>query len=376
MIVITPDSFKGTMSATEVCEIIKKEFLKLDASLEIRCFPIADGGEGTVEALLFNGGEKISVDVTGPLFEQAESFYGILPDNTAVIEMAACAGLPLVENNKNPEKTTTYGVGELILDAAKRGCKKMIVGLGGSCTNDGGTGAAAAVGVRFYNDQGEDFVPVGGTLSEIARIDASERYAALDGIEIVTMCDIDNPFYGENGAAFIFGPQKGADDEMVRRLDGGLRHLCGRIEDNLGPDLSAVPGGGAAGAMGAGMIAFFGSRLQMGIETVLDTVGFDKMMCGADVVFTGEGKMDSQSLRGKVVIGVSRRAQKAGVPVVVIAGGLDEGLEPAYEMGVSAAFSINRLPQDFSVSRYVSRENMKFAMENIVRLWKAASKGE
>ena len=376
--IVIPDSFKGTLSSGEICEIMTGAVKGQFPDCEIISVPVADGGEGSVDCFLTAlGGEKVTLTVTGPYFKPMEAYYGLIDGGkTAVIEMAACAGLPLVENNKNPEKTTTYGVGELILDAAKRGCKKMIVGLGGSCTNDGGTGAAAAVGVRFYNDRGEDFVPVGGTLSEIARIDASRRYAALDGIEIVTMCDIDNPFYGENGAAYIFGPQKGADDEMVRRLDGGLRHLCGRIEDNLGLDLSAVPGGGAAGAMGAGMIAFFGSRLQMGIETVLDAVGFDKMMCGADVVFTGEGKMDSQSLRGKVVIGVSRRAQKAGVPVVVIAGGLDEGLEPAYEIGVSAAFSINRLPQDFSVSRYASRENMKFAMENIVRLWKAASKGE
>ncbi len=376
--IVIPDSFKGTLSSSEICEIMTGAVKGQFQDCEIIAVPVADGGEGSVDCFLTAlGGEKVTLTVTGPYFKPMEAYYGLIDGGkTAVIEMAACAGLPLVEGNKNPEKTTTYGVGELILDAAKRGCKKMIVGLGGSCTNDGGVGAAAAAGIQFYNGAGESFVPVGGTLSEIERIDVSGRNAVLDGIEIITMCDIDNPFYGENGAAYIFGPQKGADNGMVRRLDNGLRHLCGRIADHLGLDLSAVPGGGAAGAMGAGMIAFFGSRLQMGIETVLDTVGFDKMMCGADVVFTGEGKMDSQSLRGKVVIGVSRRAQKAGVPVVVIAGGLDEGLEPAYEMGVSAAFSINRLPQDFSVSRYASRENMKFAMENIVRLWKAASKGE
>ena len=174
-------------------------------------------------------------------------------------------------------------------------------------------------------------------------------------MEIVTMCDIDNPFYGENGAAYIFGPQKGADEAMVRELDGGLRHLCGVIERDLGMDLKDVPGGGAAGAMGAGMIAFFGSHLQMGIETVLDTVGFDELLDGADVVFTGEGKIDSQSLRGKVVIGVAKRAGRKNVPVVVVAGGAEEGIDRAYDMGVTAVFSINRLPQDFSVSREYSR---------------------
>lgn len=374
--IVIPDSFKGTLGSEEICEIIAEAIRGQFPDCEINSVPVADGGEGSVDCFLTAlGGEKVELAVSGPRFEPMKAFYGLIEGGkTAVIEMAACAGLPLVENQKNPEETTTYGVGELILDAAQRGCKKIIVGLGGSCTNDGGTGAAAAVGVQFFNSAGEIFIPVGGTLSEIARIDVSKRNPALNDVEIVTMCDIDNPFYGENGAAFIFGPQKGADEEMVCRLDNGLRRLCGQIADDLGMNLEKTPGGGAAGAMGAGMIAFFGSRLQMGIEAVLDTVGFDRMLNGADVVFTGEGKMDSQSLRGKVVIGVSRRAKKAGVPVVVIAGGLDKGIDTAYEMGVSAAFSINRLPQDFSVSRYASRENMKFAAENIVRLWKVASK--
>lgn len=376
--IIIPDSFKGTLSSGEICEIISDAVKGQFPGCETIAVPVADGGEGSVDCFLSAlGGRKAALTVTGPYFKPVKAYYGLIDGGkTAVIEMAACAGLPLVEENKNPEKTTTYGVGELMLDAAKRGCKKMIVGLGGSCTNDGGTGAAAAVGVRFYDRAGKTFVPVGGTLSEIARIDATKKNPALNGVEIITMCDIDNPFYGENGAAYIFGPQKGADEAMVRRLDDGLRHLCGAIACDLGLNLAETPGGGAAGAMGAGMIAFFGSRLQMGIETVLDTVGFDRMLEGADVVFTGEGKMDSQSLRGKVVIGVSRRAQKARVPVVVVAGGLDEGVEEAYGMGVSAAFSINRMPQDFSVSRRYSKENMRFAAENILRLWKAASKGE
>ncbi len=373
-VIFVPDSFKGTLSSQEICQTMANAVREEYPDCQTFSVPVADGGEGSVDCFLSAvGGEKIFLTVTGPYFEPAEAFYGLIDGGkTAVIEMAACAGLPLVEERKNPEKTTTYGVGELILKAAERGCRRIVVGLGGSCTNDGGTGAAAAIGVRFYNRAGESFVPVGGTLSEVVRIDASGRAPALDGVEIVTMCDIDNPLYGENGAACIFGPQKGADEAMIRRLDSGLRQLSSCIARDIGTDFSELAGGGAAGGMGAGMAAFFGSRLQMGIETVLDTVGFDRMLEGADAVFTGEGRLDAQSLRGKVVAGVARRAKQAGVPVIVVAGGLDEGAEASYELGVSAAFSINRLPQDFSVSRHASRENLAFAMKNIVRLWKAA----
>ncbi|MGI5896488.1 MAG: glycerate kinase [Oscillospiraceae bacterium] len=373
-VICIPDSFKGTLSSSEICEIMSDAVKRRFPGCETVSVPVADGGEGSVDCFLSAlGGEKIAIKVTGPFGRMVDAYYGLIDGGkTAVVEMAACAGLPLVGEQKDPRKATTYGVGELMLDAAKRGCKKMIVGLGGSATNDGGTGAAAAVGVRFYNAAGEPFIPAGGTLKEIARIDASQKSDAFSGIEIVTMCDIDNPFYGENGAAYIFGPQKGADEAMVRELDDGLRHLCGVIERDLGMGLKDVPGGGAAGAMGAGMIAFFGSRLQMGIETVLDTVGFDDLLNGADAVFTGEGKMDSQSLRGKVVIGVAKRAGRKNVPVIVVAGGAEEGIDRAYDMGVTAVFSINRLPQDFSVSREHSRENMAFAMDNILRLWKAA----
>ena len=265
-------------------------------------------------------------------------------------------------------------MGKLILAAAGRGISKLVVGLGGSATNDGGCGAAAAFGVRFYNKDGEEFVPTGGTLIDIDRIDMSGRSSALDGVEVVTMCDIDNPMYGPTGASHIFGPQKGADPAMVEELDRGVVHLCEVIRRDLGMDLSEVPGGGAAGAMGAGMIAFFGSRLQMGIETVLDTVGFDQTIGDADLILTGEGKIDGQSLRGKVVIGVARRAAKQGKPVVAVVGGADYDVEPAYGEGVTAIFPINRLPQDFSISRTHSRENLTFAMDNIVRMLKAFAK--
>lgn len=375
-VILIPDSFKGTLSSMEICNIVKERVLQHNPDCEVISVPVADGGEGSVDCFLSAlGGEKVFLTVKGPYFEDMEAFYGLIDDGkTAVIEMAACAGLPLVGENKDPRKTTTFGVGELILDAAKRGCKKIVVGLGGSSTNDGGCGAAAAVGVKFYDAEGKAFIPVGGTLKDIARIDLSEKSKELDGIEIVTMCDIDNPLYGENGAAYIFGPQKGADPEMVKFLDAGLLSFSKVIEKDLALDVKTMPGGGAAGGMGTGMVAFFHSRLQMGIETVLDTVNFDQMLQNADVVFTGEGKMDSQSLRGKVVIGVGRRCKKQAVPVVVIAGGYDADVNAAYEEGVTAVFSINRLPQDLSVSSKFSKVNLSLAADNILRLLKMAGK--
>lgn len=371
--VIIPDSFKGTLSSETICSIMAENIKKYFPKCHIVSIPVADGGEGSVNCFLTAlGGEKIYETVKNPYFEDMRTFYGLINDGkTAVIEMASCAGLPLVEDRKNPAKTTTYGVGQLILAACKKGCKKIIVGLGGSSTNDGGTGAAAALGVKFYNKYEEEFVPVGATLKEIFKIDMTERSAAIDYIEIVTMCDIDNPMYGANGAAYIFGPQKGADSFMVAELDEGLRNLCDVIKRDIGIDLKDIPGGGAAGAMGAGMIAFFNSKIQMGIETVLDNVNFDEVINDADMIFTGEGKIDSQSLRGKVVIGVAKRAKKKNVAVTVVVGGAEDGIDEVYDMGVTSIFTINRLPQDFSTSRIHSKENMSATMDNILRLIKS-----
>jgi len=368
--VLIPDSFKGTLSSAEICAIMKSRIEARFPGCEVLSIPVADGGEGSVDAFLTAlGGEKVWLEVKNPYFEPMEAFYGLIDNGkTAVVEMAACAGLPLVEGRRDPGKTTTYGVGELILDTAGRGVSKIIVGLGGSATNDAGCGAAAAIGVKFLDKDGRAFVPTGGSLIDVDRIDLSGKSELLRGIELVTMCDIDNPMYGETGAAYVFGPQKGADPEMVKALDAGLRHLGEVIKRDLGRDLTQVPGGGAAGAMGVGMMAFFDSTLQMGIETVLNTVAFDSLISDADVIFTGEGKIDSQSLRGKVVIGVARRAKKQAKPVIAVVGGSDLGMEPAYEEGVKAIFTINRLPQDLSVSKAFSRENLAFAMDNILRM--------
>lgn len=369
--VLIPDSFKGTLSSIEICTIISDKIYKHFPHCHVVSIPVADGGEGSVDCFLSAlGGEKIVETVSSPYFEDMESFYGLI-DDTAVIEMAACAGLPLVEDRKNPSLTTTYGVGQLIMSAAKKGCKKIIVGLGGSSTNDGGCGAAAAVGVKFYDKKGNEFIPIGKTLIDIDRIDLSHKAKELDNIEIITMCDIDNPMYGTTGAAYIFGPQKGADEKMILELDKGLKNLCDVIERETGKDLKDVPGSGAAGAMGAGMIAFFNSVLQMGIETVLDTVKFDEIIEDADMIFTGEGRVDTQSLRGKVVIGVGKRAKNKNIPVTVIAGGAANNIDDAYDMGVTSIFTINRLPEDFEISRHKSKENLEATIDNIIRLIKS-----
>jgi glycerate kinase len=375
-VVVIPDSFKGTLSSAKICGILGGKIKEHFPDCEVVSIPVADGGEGSVDCFLAAlGGEKVPVSGKGPYFEDINAFYGLLDDGkTAVIEMAACAGLPLVEDRKDPRKTTTYGVGQLILDAANRGVKKIIVGLGGSSTNDGGCGAAAAVGIKFRNARNEKFIPVGGTLHEIESIDLSGKAEVLNGIEIITMCDIDNPMVGPTGAAHIFGPQKGADPEMVLLLEEGVKHLAEVIRRDLRKSLGDIPGTGAAGAMGAGMIAFFDSKLQMGIETVLDTVHFNSLISDADMIFTGEGKMDNQSLRGKVVIGVARRAQMQNIPVIVIVGGAEEGIDTAYGLGVSSVFSINRLPEGFETSRYKSVENMTFAVDNLLRLIKSVER--
>jgi glycerate kinase len=340
---------------------------------EIISIPVADGGEGSVDSFLSAvGGKKVTVTVKGPWFEDLESFYGVLPDNTAVIEMAAACGLPLVGENRNPGKTTTYGAGQLIVHAARSGCKRIIVGLGGSATNDGGCGAAAAAGVVFRDASGKPFIPVGETLDKIAGIDASGIDEAVAGAEIITMCDIDNPLYGPNGAAHVFAPQKGADQAMVEMLDKNLRHMSGMVKKDLRKDISGIPGAGAAGGMGGGMAAFFGSRLEMGIEIVLDVTGFDHLLEGADLVFTGEGKIDSQSLRGKVVIGVAHRAKKAGVPVIAIAGDIDDDIAGLYDEGVAAIFSINRKAIPFAEARLRCRDDLYLAMDNLMRLLKAS----
>ena len=369
-IVIVPDSFKGTLTSQEICERIAAEVRRFFPCCQVITLPVADGGEGSVDCFLAAlGGQKRLATVKGPFFEDRKAAWGLLPDGSAaVLEMASCAGLPLAEGRLDPGKTTTYGVGQLLLEAAAAGAKKIILGLGGSATNDGGCGAAAACGVRFLDSAGQSFVPTGETLTEIAAIDTSGLDPRLQKAELLAMCDIDNPVYGPQGAAYIFAPQKGADPAQTESLDQGLRHLCRRIREDLGKEVASLPGGGAAGAMGAGMAAFFQARLQKGIETVLDILDFDRQILDADLIFTGEGRLDSQSLRGKVVLGVARRAARRKKPVIALVGGADYDIQAVYSAGITAVFPINRLPQDLSLSRNRAGENLSFAAENILRL--------
>ncbi|MBQ3713195.1 MAG: glycerate kinase [Spirochaetia bacterium] len=373
--VLIPDSFKGTLSSSKICWILKGEISKIFPDADVISIPVADGGEGTVDAFLEAvGGTLVPVTVKGPFFEDISCSYGILKDGTtAVIEMASCAGLPMVEGQKNPLKTTTYGVGEQILDAVSRGSKKIIVGLGGSCTNDAACGLAAALGIKFYDKDGQSFIPTGGTLSSVERIDYSTISPLLEGIEIVAMCDITNPMYGPTGAAYVFGPQKGADATMVQELDAGLRHLGALLDSHAGYPVSTASGAGAAGAMGAGMLAFLGSKLLPGIQVVLDIVHFDSLISDADYIFTGEGLLDGQSLCGKVVSGIANRAKPRNKPVIAIVGGVkDKEIAEAYSKGLSAVFTINRLPQDLSVSQAYSAANLRHTAADILRLIKVA----
>lgn len=370
-VIIIPDSFKGTLSAKQICRILKEKVHQQFPACEVVTVPVADGGEGSVDCFLEAlGGRKETVQVHGPYMELMEAEYGILSDGTAVVEMASCAGLPLVEDRKNPKKTTTYGVGELILAAAKAGSKRIITGLGGSCTNDGGCGMAAALGIRFYDAQDREFVPTGGTLKEIRRIDMSRREKLLDQIELLAMCDITNPLTGPEGAAHVFSPQKGADEGMIQELEAGMVHYASILEQTVQiPTIRELPGGGAAGGMGTGMAALLGAKLIPGIQAVLDTVQIDTLAEHADLILTGEGKIDSQSIHGKVLSGIARRGKALGIPVVAIAGGIDrEALPELYRDGLTAAFSINQLPEDFSVSRGKSMENLETEMENLLRL--------
>lgn len=372
-VILIPDSFKGTMSSSDICQIMRSVILEHYPDCEVVSIPVADGGEGSVDAFLDAvGGKKVYKEVTGPYpGEKVQGYYGILPDNVAVIEMAAAAALPMVGERKNPAKTTTYGVGELMIDAARKGVRKIILGLGGSATNDAACGLASACGISFYNAKGEKFTPLGESMDEVARIDTSTMDEELKKIEIVTMCDIDNPFYGPEGAPAIYGPQKGADEEMVKVLDQKMRVLSEVMKRNCGVDVQSIPGSGAAGGMGGGMAAYFKSKLQMGIETVLETVHFDDLLEGTDFVYTGEGKIDGQSLRGKVVIGVARKAKAKGVKVIAIVGDIGDDIENAYTEGVTGIFSINRVAVPYKEAKVRAKSDLRLTLDNLLRYQKA-----
>lgn len=369
--VIISDSFKGTLSSLEICEIARQSIPRFFPACEVVATPVADGGEGTVLCFLQAlQAQPVVLDVSGPYGEIIPVVYcrsGCL----AVIEMATAAGLPMVEGRKHPGRTTTYGVGQQIRHAVEHGCTKILLGLGGSCTNDGGCGAASALGTEFLRKNGTKFVPVGETLDQIAHIDTTKARQFLAGIQITAMCDVDNPLFGPHGAAYIFAPQKGASPSDVVLLDNQLKALDSVIRSDLGLSLGSMPGTGAAGGMGAGCVAFLGGTLKFGIESVLDVVDFDRQLKGADLVITGEGRIDTQSVHGKVISGIAKRTSVQKIPLIVIAGSIAPGAEALYELGVTAMFGTDRQAVGFPEVSAHARENYQKTMEDILRLIQA-----
>ena len=371
-IVIIPDSFKGTMSSIEVCEIIENAIKNILPEAEVIKIPVADGGEGTVDAFIkAMGGEKVFTKVKGPLFTNINAFYGVLSDGkTAVIEMAAASGLPLAGEDKNPCKATTYGTGQLISAALDRGYRKIIIGIGGSATNDAGIGAASALGVKFLDDAGKEVSLNGEGLEKIARIDTSGLDKRVLECEIVVACDVANPLYGPNGAAHIFAPQKGADIKMVEYLDKNLMHYAEIIKKEFEIDLQSIAGTGAAGGLGASLIVFAKAVLQPGIRIILDCVKFDEVIKDADLIITGEGKIDGQSLNGKVPIGVADRALKQKIPVIAVVGDIGDDIELVYDRGISAVFSINKQAIPFEKAKLRCKSDLKETVETLIRFAK------
>ena len=365
--IVISDSFKGTLSSLEICRIARETIPEIFPHCLVTAIPVADGGEGTVDCFLQTvEAVPVKVDSTGPYGEEMECVYARI-GTKAVVEMSCAAGLPMVGERQNPELTTTFGVGKVIRHAVEHGCTEILLGLGGSATNDGGCGCAAALGVKFYTRSGEEFVPVGKTLDEIGHIDISGAKELLKDVKITAMCDVDNPLYGPEGAACVFAPQKGADREMVERLDKNLRRLAEVIEWELGISVAHRPGAGAAGGMGAGCIAFLGAELKSGIEAILDLMEFDRKLEGTDLIITGEGRVDEQSLRGKVISGIARRTKPRNIPLIVLAGSIDPSADGAYALGVTAMFGIDREAKAFEDYAQESGEYYKRTLKDILR---------
>jgi glycerate 2-kinase len=340
-IIVAPDSFKGSLTAAQAADAIAEGVQSAIPLAEIITLPLADGGEGTVDALVnATGGQLLVVRVRGPLGDPVDAAYGLLGDgDTAVIEMSAAAGLGLVPAGlRNPLLTTTYGVGELIHAALVCGVRKIIVGVGGSATNDGGAGALQALGVRFLDASGRELPPGGVALANLDLIDLSGLVFPRGDVDILVACDVENPLVGPRGAAAVYGPQKGATTQMVELLDRALCRYAEVVSRTLNTNIADLPGGGAAGGLAAGLHAFLGAELRPGIDLVLDAVRFDEHTRDADLIITGEGRIDSQTLSGKTISGVLRRAH--GVPMIALAGSVGEGTDGLRDAGLTGIFSM------------------------------------
>ncbi|MFA4030347.1 MAG: hypothetical protein GDYSWBUE_002040 [Candidatus Fervidibacterota bacterium] len=346
-LLIACDSFKGSATSKQVGEALKDGILRAMPHAEVLVIPVADGGEGTVQALVdATDGKFVTVDVTNPIGERVKASFGILGDGeTAVIEMAAASGLTLIPpERRNPWITTTYGTGELIKAALEHGCRRIIIGIGGSATNDAGAGMAQALGIGLLDEDGNQIGFGGGELSRLCRIDMSGLDTRAMEAEFIVACDVDNPLTGEKGAAYVYAPQKGATPDMVPKLDANLRHFAKVVREQLGVDVEHVPGAGAAGGLGAGLMAFLGAKLRSGTEIVFELVRLEERMRDADLVITGEGQIDSQTAFGKTPVGVAKLAKRYGKPVIAVAGAIGDGAEIVHAHGIDAVFSIVNRP--------------------------------
>jgi glycerate kinase len=376
-IVIAPDSFKESLTALNVCEAVEKGIKTHFPDAEISKVPMADGGEGTVQSLVdATDGEVIQTRVTGPLGEIVEAFYGILGGGkTAVIEMAAASGLHHVPMDKrNPLITTTRGTGELILKALDHKVEHIIIGIGGSATNDGGAGMAKALGAQLLDAKGAEIKEGGGSLNQLASIDLINLDSRLAEVKVEVACDVDNPLTGETGASAVFGPQKGATSDMVKQLDRNLAHYAAVIQKEMGVHIENVPGAGAAGGLGGGLLAFLSAELKPGVDIVIEATQLESYVRDADLVITGEGRIDGQTIYGKTPIGVAKTAKKHSVPVIAIAGSIGAGSEAVYEHGISALFSV--VPGAVALSEALEKadENIERTVKNVASVIRLAIK--
>ncbi|BDU38267.1 glycerate kinase [Vibrio nigripulchritudo] len=371
-VVIAPDSFKESLTAKEVCQAIESGFRRVWADSEFVHVPVADGGEGTVQSLVdATQGKLVHLAVTGPLGNSVDAFYGLLGDNqTAVIEMAAASGLHHVSlSQRDPKLTTSFGTGQLINHALEHGARKLIIGLGGSATNDGGVGMMAALGAKFLNQNGQPIALNGGGLSELSHIDLGDLNTKLAECEILVACDVDNPLCGTKGASATFGPQKGATEADIRLLDNNLNHYGQLIRQQLGRDVLSKEGAGAAGGMGAALLAFTDAKLQPGIDIVLETVNLKDQLHNADLVITGEGRIDWQTAHGKTPMGVAVLAKQFDLPVIALAGCVGENYQAAYQCGIDAVFAAVPRALDLSTAFQEAGTNLTNLSENVARLW-------
>ena len=346
-IVVAPDSFKGSVSALEAASAMEQGLRRVFPDAIIEKIPMADGGEGTVQSLVdATGGHIHTRRVVAPLENEVDAQFGILSDGeTAAIEMASASGLTLVApHERNPLRATTYGTGELIHAALEAGCRRLIIGIGGSATNDGGAGMAEALGVRLLDANGKQIPRGGGNLNQLTSIDVTHLHPAIAETETVVACDVNNPLTGPEGASHVYGPQKGATPEMIETLDRHLAHFDSVLTRTLGTSFNDVPGAGAAGGLGAGLMAFLNAELRLGVDIMIDAVKLKERVNGAAVVFTGEGQLDFQTVFGKTPVGVAKVAKSYGIPVIAIAGGIAEGAEAVYEAGIDAMLGIVQEP--------------------------------